>query len=137
VFDLTVAVQVGLVAACALFIRKMSSLFAVELVNRQGAVIQYELYGSLFFGAVAKIDEVVQAVESGPDLPVVILDCSHLVHLDTSGLDSLRQLHKAVLLRGGTLHLENLHEQPQEVIDRSGFGAEVRANVPSPEVAAA
>src|SRR5207237_791824 len=137
VFDLTVAVQVGLLTACGLFISKMSSLFRVELVRREGAVIQYELYGSLFFGAVAKIDEVVQAVENGPREPVVILDASHLVHLDTSGLDSLRQLHKAVLLRGGTLHLENLHEQPREVIERSGFGAEVRANLPSPEVAAA
>jgi SulP family sulfate permease len=137
VFDLMVAVQVGLVLACALFIRKMSSLFSVKRVRREGAVIQFDLYGSLFFGAVAKIDEVVQVVENGPDEPVVILDALHLVHLDTSGLDSLRQLHKAVLIRSGTLHLENLHEQPQEVIERSGFGAEVRANIPSPEVAAA
>jgi SulP family sulfate permease len=123
VFDLTVAVQVGLVAACALFIRKMSSLFAVKLVSRDGAVIRWELYGSLFFGAVAKIDEIVQAVENGPDGAQLILDCSHLVHLDTSGLDSLRQLHKAVLLRGGTLQLDKLHEQPREVIERAGFGA--------------
>ena len=69
--------------------------------------------------------------------PVVIVDCSHLVQLDTSGLDSLRQLHKAVLFRGGTLHLENLHEQPQGLIERSGFATELRANLPSPEVAAA
>jgi sulfate permease, SulP family len=136
VFDLTVAVQVGLVLACALFIRKMSSLFTVKQVREEGAVIQYELYGSLFFGAVAKIDEVVQAVENGPQQPVVILDALHLVHLDTSGLDSLRQLHKAVLLRDGTLHFENLHEQPREVIERSGFGTEVASNLPSPEVAA-
>ncbi|HSV34648.1 MAG TPA: SulP family inorganic anion transporter [Ramlibacter sp.] len=135
VFDLTVAVQVGLVAACALFIRRMSSLFSVELVAREGAVLQFKLYGALFFGAVARIDEVVQAVENGPDVPVLILDALQLVHLDTSGLDSLRQLHKVVLMRGGTLHLENLQPQPQEVIDRSGFGAELVANRASPEVA--
>jgi SulP family sulfate permease len=137
VFDLTVAVQVGLVTACALFIRRMSSLFSVRRVREESAVIHYELYGALFFGAVAKIDEVVQAVERGPREPVVILDCSHLVQLDTSGLDSLRQLHKAALMRGGTLHLENLHEQPRGVIDRSGFSLELAANRPSPEVAAA
>jgi len=134
VFDLTVAVQVGLVLACALFIRKMSSLFSVELVATEGAMLQYKLYGALFFGAVAKIDEVVQAVENGPQEPVVVLDALQLVHLDTSGLDSLRQLHKVVLLRGGTLHLENLQPQPQEVIDRSGFGAELWANRASAEV---
>jgi sulfate permease, SulP family len=135
VFDLTVAVQVGLVAACALFIRRMSSLFKVELVLKEGAVLQFKLYGSLFFGAVARIDEVVEAVENGPREPVVVLDALHLVHLDTSGLDALRQVHKVALMRGGTLHIENLQEQPREVIDRSGFGAELAANLASPEVA--
>jgi SulP family sulfate permease len=135
VFDLTVAVQVGLVSACALFIQRMSSIFSVEQVVREGAVIQYRLYGSLFFGAVAKIDEVVQAVENGPKEPVVVLDALQLVHLDTSGLDSLRQVHKVVLMRGGTLHIENLQPQPREVIERSGFAAELAANQASPEVA--
>lgn len=121
VFDLTVAVQVGLVAACALFIQKMSTLFTVELVRREGPLLHYKLYGSLFFGAVAKLDGVVQAVENGPDAPVVVLDALQLVHLDTSGLDALRQLHKAVLLRGGRLQLEHLQEQPREVIERAGL----------------
>jgi sulfate permease, SulP family len=136
VFDLTVALQVGLVTACALFVRKMSSLFSVELVRREGAVIQYKLYGSLFFGAVSRIDEVVQAVEKGPNAPVVILDALQLVHLDTSGLDSLRQLHKVVLLRAGTLHLENLQAQPREVVERAGFAAELAQNRASEEVGA-
>jgi SulP family sulfate permease len=137
VFDLTVAVQVGLITACAFFIRRASSLFSVKRVPEEGAAIHYELYGALFFGAVAKIDDVVQAVENGPDEPAVVLDCSHLVQLDTSGLDALRQLHKTVLLRAGTLRLEKLHEQPRGLVDRSGFGAQLRANIPSPEVAAA
>jgi SulP family sulfate permease len=135
VFDLTVALQVGLVLACALFIRRMSSLFSVEPVPGDGAMLRFKLYGALFFGAVAKIDEVVQAVEAGPDVPVVVLDALHLVHLDTSGLDSLRQLHKVVLMRGGTLRLENLQDQPREVIERSGFGAELATHWASPEVA--
>jgi sulfate permease, SulP family len=134
IFDLTVAVEVGLVAACVLFIHRMSSLFSVEEVVRQGALIQFRLYGSLFFGAVAKIDEVVQAVENGPDQPVVVLDALHLVHIDTSGLDALRQVHKIVLIRGGTLHIENLQDDPRGVIARSGFDAELAANRASPEV---
>ena len=64
-------------------------------------------------------------MESGPHEPVVVLDALQLVHLDTSGLDALRQLHKAVLLRGGTLRLENLQPQPREVIERSGFADEL------------
>lgn len=135
VFDLTVAVQVGLVAACVLFIRKMSTLFSVELVKKEGALLQFRLYGSLFFGAAVKIDQVLEAVEAGPDRPVVVLDALHLVHLDTSGLDSLRQLHKVVLLRAGTLHIENLQDQPREVIERAGFAQELAQNRASEEVA--
>ena len=135
VFDLTVAVEVGLIAACVLFIHRMSSLFSVELVAREGALLHYRLYGSLFFGAVAKVDEIVQAVENGPAQPVVVLDALHLIHIDTSGLDALRQVHKIVLMRGGTLHLENLHDDPRGVIERAGFDEELAANRASPEVA--
>jgi sulfate permease, SulP family len=135
VFDLTVAVQVGLIAACVLFIHRMSSLFSVEMVTGEGGELRYRLYGSLFFGAAAKIDEVVQAVENGPDKPVVVLDALHLVHIDTSGLDALRQVHNMVLARGGTLHIENLQADPRGIIERSGFGAELAAHLPSPEAA--
>ncbi len=134
VFDLTVAVQVGLLLACALFIRRMSSLFSVERVAQNGNELRYKLYGALFFGAVAKIDVAVQAVENGPPGPVVVLDALQLVSLDTSGLDALRQLHKAVLLRGGTMRIESLQEQPREVIERSGFARELGAHRASPEV---
>jgi SulP family sulfate permease len=129
VFDLTVAVQVGLVAACALFIRRMSSLFRVEPTGQpQAGVLRFRLYGSLFFGAVAKVDAIVQAVERGPDAPLVVLDALQLVHLDSTGLDALRQLHKAVLARGGAMQLENLQEQPREEVERSGFAAELAAS---------
>jgi SulP family sulfate permease len=127
VFDLTVAVQVGLVAACVLFIQKMSSLFRVEQVAAAAPELRFRLYGSLFFGATAKVDPIVQAVEEGPPAPRVVLDALHLVHLDTSGLDTLRQLHKAILLRQGSLRIENLHEQPREVIERAGFAQELAA----------
>ena len=135
VFDLTVAVQVGLVLACGLFVRRMSSLFSVELVGQRGNVTTYKLYGALFFGAVAKIDVALQAVENGPRGGVLVLDALQLVSLDTSGLDALRQLHKAVLLRGGVLRIESLQEQPRSVIERSGFAQELAAQQASAEVA--
>ncbi|MDB5957667.1 SulP family inorganic anion transporter [Ramlibacter sp.] len=136
VFDLTVAVEVGLFTACVLFIQKMSSLFSVEPLERGGGLLRYRLYGSLFFGATAKIDSIVQAVESAPEGPDVVLDALHLVHLDTSGLDTLRQLHKAILLRQGTLRIEGLQDQPREVIERAGFDVELARHLASAEVAA-
>jgi SulP family sulfate permease len=121
VFDLTVAVQVGLLAACILFIRNMGALFSVERTPSDAGELRYRLHGALFFGATAKIDPVVEAVESGPAGTPVVLDGLQLVHLDTSGLDALRQLQKAVLARGGTLRLENLQPQPRQVLARAGF----------------
>ncbi|BEP50302.1 SulP family inorganic anion transporter [Variovorax sp. V116] len=130
VFDLTVAVQVGLVLACALFIRRMSELFSVELVTMQPPVLTYRLYGALFFGAAAKLDEAVNAAESAPRGMTVVLDATHLIYLDATGVDALRQLHRAVLARGGLLRVESLQPQPLEVIVRSGFADELTSGQP-------
>ncbi|MBO9649051.1 MAG: STAS domain-containing protein [Variovorax sp.] len=131
VFDLTVAVQAGIVLACALFIRRMSGLFTVEMVSLQPPVLTFRLYGALFFGAAAKLDATVQAVERAPRGMTVVLDAMHLISLDATGLDALRQLHKAVLARGGALCIESLQPQPLEVIVRSGFADELASGMPS------
>ncbi|MDQ0568725.1 SulP family sulfate permease [Variovorax paradoxus] len=130
VFDLTVAVQVGIVLACALFIRRMSGLFSVELVTMQPPVLTYRLYGALFFGAAAKLDEAVNAAESAPRGMTLVLDATHLIYLDATGVDALRQLHRAVLARDGLLRLESLQPQPLEVIVRSGFADELTSGRP-------
>jgi len=130
VFDLTVAVQVGIVGACALFIRRMNGLFSVELVTMQPPVLTYRLYGALFFGAAAKLDEAVNAAENAPRGMTVVLDATHLIYLDATGVDALRQLHRAVLARDGLLRLESLQPQPLEVIVRSGFADELTSGQP-------
>jgi len=141
VFDLTVAVEVGLFMACALFVRRMSALFRVERqADTPGAtggpppvgtaprpVATWHLHGALFFGAAAKVDPIVQAVEEGPHGMDVVLDASELVVLDTTGLDALAQILKAVAARGGRLSVVNLQDQPRSLIERSGFAAKLAA----------
>ncbi len=123
VLDLTVALQVGLVLACVLFVRRMGSLFSVDVLTDQP--LHFALNGALFFGAVAKLDAITQAIEASTTPPHVVLDTARLFALDSSGLDALRQLHKAVLARGGLLELANLQTQPNEVVQRSGFAVEL------------
>ncbi len=125
VFDLTVALQVGLLLACVLFVRRMSSLFQVVETARTDDSVNFQLYGSLFFGAVAKIDPVLSVVESAPQGLLVRLDAQSLQSLDASGLDVLGQLHKAISLRGGRLLISGLNAQPRAVMERSGFLAKV------------
>ena len=125
VLDLTVALQVGLLLACVLFVRRMSSLFQVVETSRTGDSVNFQLYGSLFFGAVAKVDPILSAVESAPNGLKVRLDAQSLQSLDASGLDVLTQLHKAVVSRGGRLVITGLNAQPRRVMERAGFLAKI------------
>ncbi|WP_029525785.1 SulP family inorganic anion transporter [Polaromonas glacialis] len=125
VFDLTVALQVGLLLACVLFVRRMSSLFQVVELSNSGDEACFRLYGSLFFGAVAKIDPILNVVESAPQGMTIRLDVQSLQVLDASGLDVLEQLQKAISSRGGRLVLAGLNAQPRQVMERSGFLAHV------------
>ncbi|MBA4262454.1 MAG: sodium-independent anion transporter, partial [Comamonadaceae bacterium] len=121
VFDLTVAVELGLVLAVFLFVRRQSDIFRAEPVARDGDRLTFRLYGSLFFGAVAKIDPLIAEVEQGPAGLNVMLETSQLISLDTTGLDALEQLLKALEQRGGTLGVTGLNEQPRSLMQRSGF----------------
>ncbi|MCY1553438.1 STAS domain protein [compost metagenome] len=52
-----------------------------------------------------------------------MLDATQLISLDTTGLDALEQLHKAVAKRGGHLGMVGVNPQPRSLIERSGFAS--------------
>lgn len=121
VFDLTVAVELGLVLSVVLFVRRQSSLFRVTVQRRDAQHVDAHLYGSLFFGAITKLDPLIDAVESAADGVQVRLDARDLQLLDTTGLDALESLAQTIERRGGTLVIEQLHAQPLSLMQRSGF----------------
>ena len=130
VFDLTVAVQVGLVLACVLFVRRMGELFRAEPENQPDAAVPtlaWRLHGVLFFGAASKVDPLVQAIETAPQGVQVHLDASDLFALDTTGLEGLEQILKTVAERGGRLTLSGAQAQPASLMERSGFNARLAA----------
>jgi len=138
VFDLTVAVEVGLVMACVFFIWRTSTLFTVKpLVSSDlpPGVQVFELYGSLFFGAVGKIEALAEALPAGTR--VVVLEMHRLVLIDTSGLDALEQLHRTLQQQEIGLVLANVNEEPLAMMRRSGFEAVLGAENIVPTVAAA
>jgi SulP family sulfate permease len=138
ILDLTVAVQLGLVLACVFFIWRMSTLFRVEPVTKDPlppGVVAFELYGSLFFGAVGKIESLPPRVPEGTR--AVVLEMHRLVLLDTSGLDALEQLHRTLKKRGIALVLAHVNEQPLSLVRRSGFDAVLGADQIVPTVSAA
>jgi SulP family sulfate permease len=143
VFDLTVAVEVGLVLACVFFIYRMSTLFRVApYVDPSGAelpagVQAFDLYGSLFFGAVGAIEALPAQVR--PDTRVVVLEMHRLILIDTSGIDALQHLHRNLQRRGIDIVLADVNEQPLSLIRRSGLEALIGADriVPSVDEAVA
>ena len=132
VFDLTVAVEMGLLMACGFFIVRMSALFSVTPVAHTGAagalppgVAVFELFGALFFGAVGKIEAL--PAQLPPGTRCVVLEMHRLISVDTSGLDALQQLHRSVKRAGVALVLAGINPQPLGLIRRSGFEAELGA----------
>jgi sulfate permease, SulP family len=121
VFDLTLALEVGMVLACVLFVRRMGSLFMVEEVSANERERVYKLRGALFFGAVAKTDVMLQAAEASTQALRITLDLAELISLDTSGLDALEQLREALAARGGSLRLAQVQPQALSLMRRTGF----------------
>jgi SulP family sulfate permease len=122
VFDLTVAMEVGLLLSCATFIYRMGTLFRVERdlgVNLPEGVQVVHLYGALFFGATPKLDALAEAV--APGTRAVVLELHRLVSIDNTGLDGLEQLHRSLARQGVALVLCDLNDQPASLVRRSGF----------------
>jgi len=133
VFDLTIAVELGMVLASLFFIYRMSELTRIERLplaeearepqflypDGTMRVAAWQLFGSLFFGAVNKLEELLEPREGHPE--VVILDMTRLIQLDTTGLEGLENLRDKLHKRGCTLLVCGLNSQPGSLLFRSGF----------------
>jgi SulP family sulfate permease len=130
-----VAVEVGLVLACLFFIYRMSTLFSVRphtADDMPPGVMVFELFGSLFFGAVAKIEALPAQLPDGTR--AVVLEMHRMISMDTSGLESLQQMHRVLKRRDIALVLAHVNEQPLSLIRRSGFEAVLGADAIVPNV---
>jgi SulP family sulfate permease len=124
VFDLVVAVEVGLVLASLFFIVRMSSLTRVDAVTLESTappspVRAYRVFGSLFFGSVNKIEFLLDPKYKLPS--TLILDLSTLIHLDTTGLDALDAIRNRLQRQGSVLLIAGANEQPLDIMRQSGF----------------
>lgn len=128
IFDLTVAVEVGLVLACGFFIFRMAQMFSVRPLAAaplpQG-VLGFELFGPLFFGAVDKVEALSAQLPEGSR--GLVLDLHRMIFMDNSGLEALHQLHRALQRRGVRLVLVAVNEQPLQLLQRSGMDVELGA----------
>lgn len=139
VFDLTIAIQVGMVLAVFLFMRSMAMVTNVGIITRElkdddeeavdsnaitnkkvpDEVEVFEINGPFFFGAVSKFRDAMRFIESPPK--VLIIRMRNVPAIDGTGIHALEEVYHESVKKGTQLVLSGVHTQPLMALDQSGF----------------
>jgi sulfate permease, SulP family len=141
VTDLTFAVEVGMVLAALMFIRKVSRTTTVTRVTPdyvedsrvhvlQGKDIPdyatvFRIHGPFLFGATDKFAEIVDAIDTLP--PIVILRLRNMTAIDATGLAAIENLADQLHDSGRSLLLCGAREQPAQLMHQAEFERHVGA----------
>jgi SulP family sulfate permease len=135
IFDLTIAVEIGMILAAFLFIQRVSEMTKVSLVDEatdmEGdhnslrgktvppGVLVFSVFGALMFGAAEKLENVL--LHSRQEPSVLILRMNKVLAMDSTALHTLEHLHQKLRKRGIRLILSGPHTQPYVLMENSGF----------------
>ena len=138
--DLTVAIEVGMVLAAFLFMRRMAEVTNISVLTheftdpiddfehdpnavRRRAIPEgvqvYEITGPFFFGAAETFKDRVSRIAGKPK--VLILRMRHVLAIDSTGLHALRELVQRSRREGILVVLSDVHAQPVVALERSGL----------------
>lgn len=135
VFDLVIAVEVGMVLSAVLFIKRVSETTEVARVGNQDMLIRpenvlldrqipdhttiYRIFGPFLFGAAEKMEDALSRIDALPQ--VLILDLHLVTAMDLTGLNALESIvermhrsHKHVIVSG-------IHHQPLQMLMKADF----------------
>ena len=136
IFDLVVAIEVGMLLAMLLFMKRMadvthlrtwtaadefSSHDAGRLKEIPSHTLVFEINGPMFFASSDKFS----AIPVRADTKVIILRMRNVPTLDISALRTLRDIHSYCTENGIVLLLSHVNEQPMSVMRKSGFCVEL------------
>lgn len=132
VFDLVIAIEVGMILAAMLFLKRMSEETRVsgwkyvedendadslDLKVVPKNVRVYEITGPMFFGAADKILD----IRLKDFTHCLVLRMRGVPALDATAMNALKQLHKKCRAQNVALVLSHVNEQPLDVMKKSGF----------------
>lgn len=133
--DLTIAVEVGMILAALLFIRKVTQTTTVTQVTADDIddgrvhilqdkpipdyVAIFRIHGPFLFGATDKIGDITRMVDTLP--PIVVLRLRNMTALDATGLRALEDLSERLHASGRALLLCGAREQPARLIAQAHF----------------
>jgi len=141
VFDLTVAVEVGMVLAAFSFIKRVADTTQVQAMTGEEVaarhekvgdlprgVMVYRVYGALLFGSAEKLDSILR--RAAADVKVVVLEMSAVTAMDATALNRIENMLRKLRLHHRHLILCGPHTQPYFMLEKAGFfDALGRANV--------
>ena len=131
-FDLVVAIEIGMVLACLLFIKRMSEETHIDswvytdddtpdidehLRKLPLQIRVYEITGPLFFGAADAIEHIIVKDFT----KCLVLRMRSVPALDSTAMNALQNLAKICESKGITLVFSHVNEQPMRVMKKAGF----------------
>jgi SulP family sulfate permease len=146
--DLVVAIEIGMILAAFLFMRKMIRFTDVKMLTGSGedkagnngsesinrfpvpaGVEIFEISGPLFFGAAYKFKDAIKQIEKPPR--ILIIRMGKVPIIDATGLRTLKEVHKESQRRGTKIILAEVHSQQvmEELKDARLLFAIGKANV--------
>jgi SulP family sulfate permease len=136
--DLTIAIQVGMLLAVILFMRRMASVTNVGFITRElndeeeqadpnaisfrqvpKGVEVFEINGPFFFGATSKFQDELRLFKTFPQ--IIVLRMRNVPAIDASGLHTLREFYHNMQKQNIKIILSGVHTQPLFAMTQAGL----------------
>ncbi|MCX6178991.1 MAG: sulfate permease [Chlorobiales bacterium] len=137
VFDLTLAIEIGMLLSVVLFMQRMAQLSNVGVITKDlkdsdeeddpntivtrkvpEGVEVFEFNGPFFFGAASKFREAMHIVEKAPKIRIIRM--RNVLSIDATGLNLMRELFKDCQKADTKLILSGVHAQPLFALQQYG-----------------
>ena len=138
IFDLTVAIEVGLVIACVLFMKRVMETTEISVItdeidpNKESdlevheehliipqGVEVYEINGPYFFGIATKFEEIMARLGDRPQIRIIRM--RKVPFIDSTGIHNLTTLCKMSQKENISIILSGVNEKVHAVLEKSGF----------------
>lgn len=138
IFDLTVAIEVGLLIACLLFMKRMAETTQIKVIadeidpnEETDAVVHeehliipqgvevYEINGPYFFGIANKFEELMTAMDDHPEVRIIRM--RRVPFIDSTGIHNLQNLCEMSHREGTHIVLSGVTPNVYNVLEHNGF----------------
>ena len=142
IFDLTVAIEVGLLIACVLFMKRVMETTEISVIKNEidpnnesdlevheehlmvpKGVEVYEIDGPFFFGVASKFDDIMHNMGDKPKIRIIRM--RKVPFMDSTGLHNLENLFRLSQAEHIHMILSGVNEHVRRVLVKSGFDKKI------------